>query len=272
VRRVDLAAPEGVRWIPENPTGDGVLVLAGSSGRVDEDRARVFASEGCVAESIRWFGGPGQHGSPWEIPVETFVERIDELRNECDRVWVAGTSFGSEAALLCGAYCQDVAGVIAFAPSDVVWAGYDDGHRETSHWTVCGEPLPYVPFDWNGYVKESPARFRPLYEQSRQTFGDRLGSAAIPVERIIRLLLIAGGDDQVWSSVAHADRIRLRRTANGVTTQVVTAPGAGHRTILPGETLATAGIAMLRGGSEKADRLLGERAWAAIKNLFESAR
>lgn len=43
--------------MPDAPSGDGVLVLAGPSGRVDPDRARVFASNGSTAESIKWFGG-----------------------------------------------------------------------------------------------------------------------------------------------------------------------------------------------------------------------
>lgn len=132
--------------------------------------------------------------------METFIGRVDELKKECDRVWGAGTSFGSEAALLCGVLCDSATGVIAFAPSDVVWAGNDDEHRETSHWTLGGQGLPYVPFDWDGYVKKTPAQFRPLYEKSRQTFAKRVAAASIPVERIGHVVLIAGGDDQVWPS------------------------------------------------------------------------
>lgn len=165
MQHVDLTAPEGVRWIPDKPTGDGVLVLAGSSGRIDTGRARVFSAQGCLTESIRWFGGPGQHDDPWDIPLETFLYRVDGLKRECDRVWVVGTSFGAEAALLCGAISGDVSGVVAFAPSDVVWAGYDDEQHERSHWTLDGRPLPFLPLDWNDFLRESPARFRPLYER-----------------------------------------------------------------------------------------------------------
>jgi hypothetical protein len=270
--RVDLSAPEGVRWIPEKPTGDGVLVLAGSSGRIDTGRARVFATQGCLAESIRWFGGPGQHDGPWDIPLETFLKRIDELKAECDRIWVVGTSFGSEAALLCGAISGYVAGVVAFAPSDVVWAGYDDEQRERSHWTLDGRTLPFLPLDWNGHVRESPARFRPLYERSRETYADRVPEASIPVERIAQLVLIAGGDDQVWPSIDHAERIRTRRAIAGLATEIITAPTAGHRTILPGEQPVVGGAVMLRGGTDAADRNLGERAWTAILAALESAR
>ncbi|WP_256728635.1 acyl-CoA thioester hydrolase/BAAT C-terminal domain-containing protein [Microbacterium oleivorans] len=183
-----------------------------------------------------------------------------------------GTSFGSEAALLTGSHSGDIAGVIAFAPSDVVWAGYDEQRRETSHWTLGHAPVPYLPFDWDGYVKETPARFRPLYERSRATFSDGIAAASIPVERIQRLVLVAGGDDQVWPSVPHAENIRSRRASVGLATALIVATRAGHRTILPGERTVTGGAPMLRGGTEAEDKALGARAWNTIETALRSAR
>ncbi|QPZ39898.1 acyl-CoA thioester hydrolase/BAAT C-terminal domain-containing protein [Paramicrobacterium chengjingii] len=270
MRRIELHNPEGVQWIPDQHSGDGVLVLAGSSGRVDSDRARKFADHGCRSESIRWFGGHHQHDGPWEIPLETFLERITALKESCDRVYVVGTSFGSEAALLCGAHSDAVSGVVAFAPSDVVWAGFDSEQRETSHWTSEGEPLPYVPFDFQSNAQQSPPRYLPLYERSRATFADRIASATIPVERIKSLVLVAGGDDQVWPSVAHATRIRDARDGCGYPTDLVTDDAAGHRTILPGESVAVGGTVMHRGGTETADRALGFAAWGAITRMLDA--
>lgn len=103
MRQIALSSVEGVRWVPEVPMGVGALVLAGSSGRVDSPRAELLARHGVVAESIRWFGGPGQHDGPWEIPLELFLGRIADLARRCDRVLVLGTSFGAEAALLAAA-------------------------------------------------------------------------------------------------------------------------------------------------------------------------
>lgn len=220
---------------------------------------------------MRWFGGPGQPRGPWDVPLEVFLRRIDDLSRDCDQVWMMGTSFGSEAALLCGSLSPRVAGVIAFAPSDVVWAGYD-GRRETSHWTLEGRPLPYVPIDWDGYVEEDPPRFRALYERSLRTQSTRAADAAIAVERVPRLILVAGGDDQVWPSLESADRIRIRRARHGLETTVVTTPDAGHRTILPGEQPVTAGVSMARGGSEAADRRLGALAWNAIEAAWGDQR
>jgi acetyl esterase/lipase len=258
-----MAAPQSVRFVPDVRSGDGVLVLAGSSGRIDAGRAACFAEIGFVAESLRWFGGPGQHSGPWEVPLETFTDRIDRLRAENDRVWVVGTSIGAEAALLLGGR-PDVDGVIAFAPSDVVWSWSDDDGAERSHWTSDGVPLPFVPMDRDGYVPESPPRFRPLYEQSYERNPSRAARATIPVGDIRQLLLVAGGDDQVWPSCASVERIVARRRAVGLDTVLVTAPDAGHRTVLPGEPVVVGGRAMHRGGSEQADRALGARARDAI--------
>lgn len=268
MRRMELTSVEGVRWIPDTPTGAGILTIAGSSGRVDEARARVFAEHGVLAESVRWFGGKGQHPKPWEIPLELFLQRLDDLTRDCDRVWMVGSSFGSEAALLCGALSPQISGVVAFSPSDVVWAGNDAG-RETSHWTFEGRPLPFVPIDWRGYEAESPVRFGPVYERSRESSPERVEAATIPVERIAHVIVVAGEDDQVWPAAESAGRIRERRAQHGLPTTVVTSSGAGHRPLLPGEPAIASGTSMQRGGSEAADRRLGARAWAAIADALE---
>ncbi|WP_395865798.1 acyl-CoA thioester hydrolase/BAAT C-terminal domain-containing protein [Curtobacterium sp. PhB172] len=132
-------------------------------------------------------------------------------------------------------------------------------------WTLAGSPVPFVPLAWGGYVRDTPPRFRPLYEQSYAQSPARVEAAGIPVEQIQQLVLVAGGDDQVWPSSESAHRISARRRRAGLETTVVTRADAGHRTILPGETVLTGGQAMQRGGSEHADRALGRAAWAAIR-------
>ncbi|WP_217428232.1 acyl-CoA thioester hydrolase/BAAT C-terminal domain-containing protein [Microlunatus speluncae] len=265
----ELTDPIGIRVTPDRPSDTAVLVLAGSSGRVETARAELLARSGAVAESIRWFGGPGQQPGPWEVPVELFQSRVAELRTLADRVVILGTSFGAEAALITAAYTPEVDAVIAFAPTDVVWAGIRPEGGQTSHWTVAGAALPYISFveDWR--PDTDPPAYRELYRTSWE-HADPGGRAAaeIPVERIPRILLVAGGDDQVWPSVDHAHRIAQRRRAVGRDTMIVSAPEAGHRTILPGETAVVGGQAMARGGTPEADAALGERAWPKITELL----
>lgn len=269
VREVRLTAPDGVQYWPDDPSGVGVLTLAGSSGRVDADRARLFAAQGAVAESVRWFGGDNQNPGPWEIPLELFLDRVVALARECDRVVVCGTSFGSEAALLTGAHSSLVHAVIGFAPSDVVWAGVTPEGRKTSHWTFSGEALPFVPFleDWK--PDRNPPSFSDLYRRSYLADAHVAAAAAIPVERIPEVVLIAGGDDLVWPSTDQADRIRERRERHGLTTTVVTDDEAGHRTVLPGEPVVDGGMRMARGGTEDADRRLGMAAWHHLQPLMQ---
>lgn len=168
MRRIDLSGVEGERWVPETLSGVGALVLAGSSGRIDSARAELLARQGVIAESIRWFGGPGQHVGPWEIPLELFIGRIAELKRDCDRVLVLGTSFGAEAALLTGCHTSEVDAVVGFAPSDVAWAGVRPDGTQTSHWTLGGAPLPFVPLDEDWVSGDDVPAFVGLYEASRK--------------------------------------------------------------------------------------------------------
>ncbi|MGW2092826.1 acyl-CoA thioester hydrolase/BAAT C-terminal domain-containing protein [Promicromonospora sukumoe] len=269
MREIPLSTPEGVLFLPDRPTGVGVLVLAGSSGRVDAERARLLAEQGALAESVRWFGGPGQNPGPWEIPIEFFLDRIDSLAADSNRIVVVGSSFGAEAALLVGAHHARVDAVAAFAPTDVVWAGVRPDRQQTSHWTLAGDPLPFVPFNHPWAPDTDPPEFRGLYAASREARPDAVAAATIPVERIRELLVVAGGDDRVWDSVDHARRIVARRRRAGLTTTVVEHVQAGHRALLPGESAPSGGLRMARGGSADADAQLGAMAWPALVRLLD---
>jgi dienelactone hydrolase len=251
---------------PAEPNGTGVLLLAGSSGRIEIERAELLAGHGARVRATRWFGGEGQRPAPHEVPIELFAEQIDALREECGRVVVFGTSFGAEAALLTASLCP-VDAVIAVAPTSVVWAGAHDGDW-SSHWTHSGEPVPFTPFDPDWTPDADPPAFRGLYASSLARFAERASAARIAVERIEgEVLLIVGGDDQVWPSEAFAREIVAARAAAGRRTTVVGHPDAGHRLLLPGEEAASGGVRMARGGSVAADAALGRRAWPDIRRV-----
>ena len=262
-----LEQPEGLLVSPARPSGTGVLVLAGSSGRVEVDRARVLARAGALALAIRWFGGVGQQPGPFEVPLETFTSALDRLAAECDRVAVLGSSFGAEAALLTAVHDARVDAVVGIAPTPVVWAGITtepDGvtPRQTSHWTLGGAVVPFMPFveDWE--PPGDPPAYRGLYERSLQRQPDAAARAAIPVERIRGdVVAIGGDDDQVWPGADFARAIAARRRDHALETTVVTHPHAGHRAVLPGESAALGGQRMARGGTPDADAALGAATW-----------
>lgn len=257
---------------PAHPTGSGILVLAGSSGRIEADRADLFARHGIRAHAIRWFGGRGQRPVPHEVPLGLFIDEVALIRESCERVAILGTSFGAEVALLT-ATRTPLDAVIAVAPTSVVWPGILAGSW-SSHWTEAGAPLPWVPFvdDWTAAT--DPPEFRDLYETSADRHPDEAQAAAIPVERITGdVLLVVGEDDRVWPSARFADEIAARRTAAGLKTDVLRHPRAGHRVPFPGEDAPTGGQRMARGGSPEADAELGALAWdAALARILGTTR
>jgi dienelactone hydrolase len=268
-----LRSPEGILVQPDDPTC-AVLVLSGSSGRVEADRVRLLASQGAAALSYRWFGDGDLPPGICEIPLESFTPYVDRLAAISDNLAIIGTSKGAEAALLLAAHDPRVRTVVAIAPTHVVWSNVGPGYDgETqpwrSCWTVDGKPLPFVPFDtsWSA-PDEEPVVLEPGYAQSLRVGADQVPEATIPVERIAgKVILVAGGDDQVWNSADHASRIASRRTEHGLDTTVVTHPSAGHRTVLPGEHPITGG-SLAHGGTPEANAALGALAWPHISTAF----
>ncbi len=232
----------------------GVLLLHGSSGAPDLDRARLLEAEGYDVLAPRW---PVRH----EVPLESFP--LGELAGN-DRLVVMGSSWGAEAALLLGALDERVDSVVAFAPSAYVWGRVLEDGSQRSAWTWQGEPLPFVPFDQDWKSEDDPPSYTGMYRQSLRAAPEQ---ARIPVERIKgEVLLVAGGDDKVWPAVEFAAEIERRRGDRP--TRTVTVAAAGHRAVLPGEEPKTAGQRMARGGTDAADRELGTRAWTEILRLL----
>lgn len=271
MREESLSEPDGLLVIPEKHCGTGILTVGGSSGRIDGARTRLLAEQGALAMSVRWFGGPGQPDGPRLVPLETFMSALDRLAPECDLLVVAGMSFGAEAALLVASYDERVHGCIGFAPSPVAWSFIDPDGSQVAHWTYGGTPVPAVPFDTTWQPATDPPAYVGMYQRSlRVADPETVASATIPAERIGDLLLVAGGDDQVWPSVDFAQRIIARRRDHGLETMLSTLPDAGHRTMLPGEEPVLAGLSMRRGGTDETNRELGRLAWPHVRAILRA--
>jgi dienelactone hydrolase len=269
-----VGAVQGTAVRPEDaPSPTGVLVLAGSSGRVDIERARRLAQCGALALALQWFGGPGQCPGICEIPLETFTAAIDWLVEQgSQRIGIVGLSKGAEAALLVAVRDTRVDAVVAISPSSVVWAnagpGYDGAdYPYRSSWSWEGLPLPFVPYDetWTPPAGQQPVSFRPLYEASLRAHPEAVVAAAIPIERVRGdALLIAGGDDALWPSALFAETLAARCRAAGRPVGLVTHPDAGHRPVFPGETPPAPSARVAHGGSPTADAALGHAAWPTV--------
>jgi dienelactone hydrolase len=254
----------------------GVVVLSGSSGRVDVARARLFANEGASALAFRWFGGEGQTPGICEIPLEIFFAATDRLVGlGCRRIVYVGTSKGAEASLLVAARDARVDAVVAISPTSVVWGNIGPGRDgiswpERSSWTLAGQPLPFVPTDpnWTPSLIDGLVSYRGHFEHCLKIFPEAVRGAAIPVELTqAEIVLVAGGDDALWPSLAFAEAIMRRRKDAGKSTRLVTAPNAGHRILLPGESTPRSRL-HAHGGSDDADASLGREAWGFIRDLL----
>lgn len=277
----DVTDPwEGVLVAPADGSGAvaGVLVLAGSSGRIDRERARVLAAQGMTALAIRWFGGPGQPPGICEIPLETFTAAVDVLRaGGAERIGVLGLSKGAEAALLTAVHDPRVDAVVALSPTSRVWCnlgpGLDGVERPyRSGWTWQGRSLPFVPLDdfWTPAEPDgAPVAVRGSYERSERTFAHLLAPAEIPAELArADLLLVVGGDDAMWPSLPYAEQLARRRRAMGAPVRIVSRADAGHRPRLPGESPAAPSAHYAYGGTPEADAALGAAAWPHILNVL----
>ena len=274
VRARPLSDPEGVWVEPVSGARTGVLVLAGSSGSVDERRATWLAERGAAAASIRWFGGTGQ--PPGSV-------RCRWRRSPPSSTPWPQTSTGSPSPAR-----ARVARRRSCSPPAT-----PDRRRDRVRRSTCGVGQRRTGARWRGRsgpivvdASRGPAAVRPVRRRvgldgrrtarlrravrpEPETSPELADAAAIPVERITgEVVVVAGGDDQVWNSVRYAAEIERRRRAHGLETTVVTHPDAGHRAVLPGEPASGGGMAMARGGSPAADAALGELAWPAIRSAL----
>lgn len=267
---------QGTLFTPSQRRDLGVLVLHGSSGKADIERALMFARLDASALALRWFGGDRQSPGICEIPLEHFSRAIDLLLDRgCKRIALVGTSKGAEAALLLAVHDLRVTSVIATSPTSVVWAntgpGLDGiGWPLRSSWTLKGEALPFVALDpyWRRETRDGLVAYRGWHEQSLKRFAAEAVEAAIPVERSkAEILLVAGGDDALWPSDDFARALADRAAKAGKAVDLEIHPKAGHRILFPTETKLRSTL-HAHGGNDGADKELGARAWAKAKRLL----
>ncbi|HVB86554.1 MAG TPA: acyl-CoA thioester hydrolase/BAAT C-terminal domain-containing protein [Candidatus Dormibacteraeota bacterium] len=273
-----------------------VIVLGGSGGGYDLDKAAVLARHGFAALSLAYFGLPGL--PPWlhRVPLEYFARamawlgRQPEVDARC--IGVLGISRGAELALLLSPTFPEIRAVVAYAPSAVAWGsgGRDKATGEIIPcWTRRGEAIPFAPLPLRGFIARSalpvgmlrrPVKFRNLF---RAALGNHnaIERAQIPVERTRGpILLISGGDDHVWPASRMAEMICARLRARNFSHSVehLHYPKAGHELRYPflpttARTTRPAGLkfAISFGGSAEADAEAQEDAWRRAIAFFRNS-
>lgn len=223
-----------------------VIVLSGSGGGFDLDKAAVLSRHGFATLALAYFGEPPLPQWLHHVPLEYVESALGWLARQpeidANRIGVMGVSRGAELALLAASRFAKIRAVAAYAPSSVAW---DSGGRDkqTRHsipaWTWRGEPIASAPlpvrrFMWRSAIPvvamRRPVMFRSLFRAGLKN-SDAVARAAIPVEQINGpLLLISGGDDHVWPAEMMAKAIvtRLQECGFACTVEHLHYPAAGH--------------------------------------------
>ena len=282
------------------PPGHGphrvVMVLGGSGGGYDLDKAAVLSRHGFATMALAYFGVPPLPAWLHRVPMEYFERALAWLGGQPEvdarRIGVIGVSRGSELALILSSMFLQIGAVVAYAPSAISWGsgGRDKATGEIIPcWTWHGRPLPFAPLPLRGFMWRSaipvaalkrPVKFRNLFRAALRN-GKAVRDAEIPIERANEpILLISGGDDHVWPATEMAERIVARVRANRFAHEVehIHYPKAGHELrypFLPTTVRASRSAAMRfpvsLGGATEADTEAQKEAWRRAIAFLDKA-
>ena len=233
-------------WLPAGPGPHPVvIVLGGSGGGADHERAALYASHGFAALALAYFRAPGLPRGLVNIPLEYVGSAIDDaldtLRPPKDFVAVDGISRGGELALLVGATFPKVRAVVGLMASGLVMGAVGEPEpgdpAPAAAWTFGKKPVPDL-FTGNPRVDWSQSKpevsLVPGYLAAMRD-APSVERATIPVERIRGpVLLITGKDDRLAPrfELAEIARRRLERHRHPWPFEHVSYENTGH-TIAP---------------------------------------
>jgi dienelactone hydrolase len=216
-------------WLPASPAPHPVIiVLGGSGGGADHERAALYASHGYAALALAYFGAPGLPRGLVNIPLEYVGEAIRHAqsfaRPRNNFIAVDGISRGGELALLVGATFSEVGAVVSIMGGGLVMGAFGD--REP------GDDRPPVAWRFNGVAVPNLFDGNLLADWSFLKPGQRIDSlvpgylsamrdsaaverATIRVERIRGpVLLVTGKDDRLAPRFELAEIARRRLEAH----------------------------------------------------------
>ena len=237
-RTVSADGLSGVVYIPASKSSSAVVVLGGSDGGLKLEIAETLARQGIAAFALSYWPAASAPLSAFPIERIEHVCRwlLDQTEVIGERVGLMGQSKGAELALVAATRFTDLIGpVIAVAPSAVVWYGIDQTKRPPmlaeSSWSYQGIPLPYVPMSRVlPTMSDRGVALRPTFEAGLDDH-EAVGLGAIAVELATGpLLLLSGGDDQMWPSARMSRMLVDRMAANGRAEEIthINYEKAGH--------------------------------------------
>lgn len=263
-REVDRLERSGEGWrlwcyTPSPGAGDAtvpaVLIVSGSTGMAAmAPTAALLASRGYASAVLGYVQQPGLPDSMRAIPVEIVAAAGDALAAldavDADRLVVWSVSVGTGLALsaLSHGFPRPVRGVVAVAPTDVVWQALGAGGPPPKAAALSRDAreLPWLPMHGErligqmlshallrlvpGRRRSTAMRLYPAYDRTKADPAT-VAAATIPVEHIAApMLLVAGTGDAMWPSAAMARSIADRRREHGVggDDELLVLPDTGH--------------------------------------------
>lgn len=188
-----------------------IIVLAGSGGGTDHERAALYASHGYAALALAYFGVPGLPRGLVNIPLEYFAQAIGYARwfarPKNNFIAVEGISRGGELALLVGATFPDVNAVVCIMGGGLAMGAFGekepDDDRPAVAWRLNGLAVPDL-FEGNALVDWSFHKKGPQIDSLAPGYLSAMRDAAaveraiMPVERIRGpVRLVTGKDDRL---------------------------------------------------------------------------
>ncbi len=267
-----------------------VITLTGSSGGFGENRAQALASHGFAVLALAYFGVEGLPPNLQNIPLEYFETAFTWIKNQPaidgSRVGIYGISRGAELALILGSWFpESVQAIVAVVPSSVVHGGLST--TPVPAWLYHNQQVlpsatkPSMNLSGNeGKDPEHLANASLLFLEGMKD-QKSFQAASIPVENITAsLLLISGGDDQLWPSTLYATQIqrRLEEKKSPISCQHVNYPKAGHTINLP--NLPQPGPAyyhpigkiwLSMGGTPEEDQHAAQDSWKKLITFFHAS-
>ena len=246
IRKKDLVANF---YYPKNKQNIPLIILLGGAegGIGPDDFAKIISSHGYAVLALAYFGMENLPENLERIPVEYFFSAIDWAKEkqfiDTSRIVILGGSKGGEAALLIATMRRDVKGVIAVAPSNVVWQGIPKGFPSIkSSWTLNGNELPFLicsysfsfvrKFFGNSIQVEMTELFQTIFTEEKS----KIEPAIIKVEKINGpVMLIAGKEDKRLPSYYMCQMIKNRLDSLKFEHQIVSLlyDNAGHSICSP---------------------------------------
>ena len=188
-----------------------VITLTGSNGGLSNKRAEELSEHGFAGLALAYFNYKDLPEKLSEIPLEYFEKAIAYIDQhpelDANNVGIYGVSRGGELALILASWFPEkFHAIVATAPSNVVIGTRDN----TPSWTYKGKELrPPAHVDSSPLIggdQQNPVKTKAMFTKT-----PFCQESAIPVENITsKVLLITGGDDNVWPSSLFANELKKR--------------------------------------------------------------